>query len=188
MIYRSRRAAALQQNIRFRHRRRRGVTRGEAEVFDLLSSLCIDIRHGDHIGSTCARNQRANCADGSTAGDHNSGAERHVGFLACPNPDRERLHECSCIEGHVRRHRMHERSWQNHVLAKSAVDRWRREELNIRAKVVTTRSALMARATWHTRFHCDRRALSKILHAITEALHDTGGFVTEHQRRRRDAV
>ena len=77
---------------------------------------------------------------------------------------------------------MHERSWQNHVLAKSAVDRWRREELNIRAKVVTTRSALMARATWHTRFHCDRRALSKILHAITEALHDTGGFVTEHQR------
>ena len=77
---------------------------------------------------------------------------------------------------------MHESSWQNHVLAKSAVDRWRREELHIRAEVVTTRSALMARATWHTWFHCDRRALSKIVHTITKALHDTGGFVTEHQR------
>ena len=77
---------------------------------------------------------------------------------------------------------MHEGPGQNHVLAESTVDRWCREELHIRTEVVTTRSALMARATWHTRFHCDRRAPSKIVHAITKALHDTGGFVTEHQR------
>ena len=77
---------------------------------------------------------------------------------------------------------MHEGSWQNHVLAKSTVNRWRREELHIRAKVVTTRAALMARATWHTRFHRNRGALSKILHAIAKSFDDTGGFVTKHQR------
>ena len=46
----------------------------------------------------------------------------------------------------------------------------------------------MARTTRHTRFHCDRRAPSKILHAITKALHDTGGFMTEHQRPLDDEV
>ena len=77
---------------------------------------------------------------------------------------------------------MHEGSRQNDVLAKSTVNRWRREELHIRTEVVTPRSALMARTTRHTRFHCDRRAASKILHAIAESLDNTGGFVTKNQR------
>jgi hypothetical protein len=76
---------------------------------------------------------------------------------------------------------MYKIPWKHHVFTEGTIDRRGREEFDIWAQVVATKTAFVAPTARHSRFHRHRGSHRDVFDTLAKTGHHARGFVTEDQ-------